>query len=51
MKKCLPSSGGAGNPRAFVDEICSSLRAMLDELNIPLSLVEHIGVGMPGRAA
>lgn len=48
LKKCLLSSGGAGNPRAFVDEICSSLRAMLDELNIPLSLVEHIGVGIPG---
>ena len=50
LKKCLLSSGGAGNPRAFVDEICSSLRAMLDELNIPLSLVEHIGVGIPGTA-
>ena len=23
---------------------------MLDELNIPLSLVEHIGVGIPGTA-
>lgn len=50
LKKCLLSSGGAGNPRAFVNEICSSLRAMLDELNIPLSLVEHIGVGIPGTA-
>ena len=50
LKKCLLSSGGAGNPRAFVDEICSSLRAMLDELNVPLSHVEHIGVGIPGTA-
>lgn len=50
LKKCLLSSGGAGNPRAFVKEICSSLCGMLDELGIPLSLVEHIGVGIPGTA-